>query len=291
MSVVTTPPVTGSPFTYSIVPTSLRDWLKTTTEQIHSLAYRTACDTIRMGRLIAEVKAKLKRRTFKKWASSELPWSRSHAYRLMAVADVFGPLMSHAETERIEPTALYLLARPEIPPEARVSAVQLADKQRVTVSDAKEIIEAHKRTPEMTPAAVRKTIGPMVPEKPGPVPVDAAPLWSAIRSLFESGATLHVSPLDEDDGEFPPLASVTVYRPDDRPRNVVRRHLADAILAAADMEPEKTCPSCEVTKPIGMFGDNDKEQDGRNRYCRECERARLLEVKAEAKARKAEGGT
>lgn len=285
-------------FKYATRAISLREWLQNTTEQIHSLAYRTACDAIRIGRLIAEVKSRLKSRTFKNWVETDLPWSRSHAYKMMRAAELFGPLVSHRETERIAPLAMYMLSAHSVPDEARISAVALAATRTVTVSDAREILAAHRRSPEPTKKELRvyeRTMagvfhfGDSGSSQATAPPAELAAIWDAMTSLFGEGATLHIAPLEEDDGELSPLASVTVYAPPERPRNFIRRHLGDAILAAAGREREKLCPSCGHTKPVPLFGDNDKETDGRNRYCRECERARLLKVKHESKRKKASG--
>ena len=128
--------------TVATVPLPLRSWLSATTEQVRSLAYRTACDMIRVGRLLAEARTKLKAHVFTRWVEVELPWSRSHTYRLIAVAEAFGSLIEPGRDERIEPTALYLLARIEVPAEARAYAIKLSATRIVTTSDAREILDS-----------------------------------------------------------------------------------------------------------------------------------------------------
>lgn len=297
-----TSPAPASPaaagWSYALVPASCRDWLRAAAEQARALAYRTACDMIRVGGLLRGARKRVKRRTFRAWCEAELPWSRSHCYRLMAVADLFGPLVEPAAAERIVPTALYLLARPEVPPAARNYAVELSAERVVTATDAREILAAHRRTPDPDKAGVReyerrvKLVRKDEDARDreagrgrGGVPPEAA--WAALEKLVASATVVHVGTIAEEQGEDDPLYSITVHAEDDRPRNFVRRGLADAVLAAAGREPEKLCPSCNETKPAGQFGRNKSMPgDGKARCCKVCERGRLAAHKARKKAAK-----
>lgn len=276
----------ATPFRYEALPADVAPALRRNAEEIRALATKRAVGLVRIGLLLADARGRCKARTFRRWIGAELPYSRATCYRLISIGQAFGPLIGDEDsgvTARIDAMALVLLARPEVPPEAREAAVQLANKQRLTVADARQILAVNQRGAELESAEVSRHENRVRRIIPGmganPEPVDPAPFWNAIKEMFSQGATLHIGPIDESDAEFAPLASVTVYHPEDRPRNHVRRRLEDAVLAAANMEPEKTCPSCSETKPIGLFGDNDKEDDGRNRYCRECEKTRLLKIK------------
>ena len=266
-------------FSYAAVPPSARDWLQEAAREVRQLAYRTAVDMIRVGQLLASARQRLKRRTFQLWIKAELPWSRCHAYRLIAVAECFGPLLSQRETERIEPTALYLLARPEVPPEARACVISIAEARRVTAADARDILSAMRPIADPDRGQTRQ-LAPLRPEDIRPrvtpdVPVDG---WSTLQSLVERSRVVHLSHADEDEDDDR-LYSVTVYSDTDRPRVSVRRNLTDAILAAAGCEPEQVCPGCERSKPVGEFGANADMPGGRNRRCKECERSRLSALK------------
>lgn len=279
------------PFRYQDLPPSVRDWLPGVAEQVRSLAYRTACDLIRVGRLLADARSRVKRRTFGRWVEAELPWSRSHAYRLIAVADAFGPLVGPGAGERIDPTALYLLARPEVPPAARAYAAELAADRPVTPADAREIIDAHRRGGrEPTRAEVDEHDRRMKPvrdaeadaRKAAGRPVDPAALaaaWAAFAELVAASTVVHVGVIAEEGGEDEALYSVTAHAEGDRPRNAVRRDLAAAVLAVLGREPERWCAGCGRSHPVGQFGANNRVPDGLNRYCKAFERERLKEWK------------
>ncbi|VTT96583.1 Uncharacterized protein OS=Cyanothece sp. (strain ATCC 51142) GN=cce_3069 PE=4 SV=1: DUF3102 [Gemmataceae bacterium] len=291
-------------FSYSALPAGQRDWFRAAAGQVRALAYRTACDMIRVGLLLADARGRVKRRTFRAWLAAELPWSRSHAYRLIQVGQAFGPLVDATRAERIDPTALYLLARPEVPAGARKYAVELAGNRPVTAADAREILEAHRWTPDPTRDEVKAHEGVMKPVRdaeraaeraaagPGGEARQAA-AWRALQALVAGATVVHVAAIVEDDGPDAggddPLYSVTVYAEGDRPRNVVRRGLADVIGAAAGLEPEKVCPGCQESKPLGLFSRNRKMADGANRYCKACERSRLAALKKKRREQKRAG--
>jgi len=274
-------------FDYDAVPAADRDWLRGATDQARRFAYRTAVNLIRSGMVICDVRARLKDRTFRKWLASELPWSKSHSYRLIQVADAFGSLLAGDGPDQFEPTALYMLARPEVPASARDYAAELARERVVTAADAREILDAHRPVADLTRAELkayaerRKAAGAdartPAPRAAGEDP--GAALWAAFADLMARSTLVHISRIDEEDELF----SVTVHAEASETRNAVRRELGDAILAAGGKEPVKRCPGCRKGQPIGLFGANAKMRDGLNRRCKACERPRL---KAAKKAKK-----
>lgn len=295
------PPDDPAAFAYSTLPASCRERVRAVAERVRAVAYRTAREMIGVGRLLGEVRGLLKKRTFRRWLAAEFPWSRSHCYRLIAVADTFGPLVPAEDDracDRIEPTALYLLARPEVPEGARSLAVAISADRRVTAGDAREILAAAR--PAASPDPDRGEVSALVPlrgpdRKPRATPppeslADPAAAWAALEGLAARSRVVHIGNVAEEDGEDAPLYSVTVYSDDDGPRNKVRRTLADAVMAAAGREPEKLCLACAATKPVGEFGLVGGNGDGRNRYCKICERKRQAKVKAEKKKRKGKAG-
>lgn len=293
-------------FSYTALPVGQRDWFRAAAGQVRTLAYRTACDMIRVGRLLAEARGRVRRRTYAAWLAAELPWSRSHAYRLIQVAEAFGPLVAPDRAERIDPTALYLLARPEVPTEARAYAVELAGDRHVSAGDAREILDAYRRVPDPTRDEVKAHEGNMKPVRDAErvaaknaAGADAsdearqAAAWRAFCALVAGATVVHVAAIVEDDGPETggddPLYSVTVYSDGDRPRNVVRRGLVDVVESAAGREPEKACPGCQESKPVGLFSRNRKMRDGVNRYCKACERSRLAALKKRRREQKRAG--
>lgn len=278
-------------FRWGDVAAADRDWLRRRTGDLHALVYRSACDLVRMGLVLAEVRAKLPWGAYGAWLGAETPYSRATAYRLMAAGAAFEPYLSQIET--IEPCALYLLAQPAVPASARAYAVELAgDGEPVTHAAARQILDAHRPTPDPGRAEMRAHDATMrgirsaekgeraEAERP-PDPERLAGHWAALEKLAAECSVVHVSLLEDADGDDAPAYSVSLHwrdrppgAPDERPRNVVRRRLADAIRAAAGMEEEKYCPGCRATKKAGEFGECGDQPDGRNPRCKVCERAR-----------------
>jgi hypothetical protein len=270
-------------FRFDVLATPLADWLRETTSRLRQIAYEHAVRTIRAGVLLAEVKDKLKGRTFRKWVANELPWSRGHAYRLIAVGRAFGRFLREDLAEQFDRTALYLLSRPEVPPEAREYAVELSADRHVGLAEAREILDAHRPVADLPPKALRNYEGRvrevLVPAAGGPGP-PAGP-WPALEQLVRQSSMVHLTAISEEDDE--PLYSVTRHAEGDRPRNAVRRSLADAVLAVAGAEPEKVCPVCRESKAVSLYSDNADLPGGRNRVCRACERLRQAEIKRKRK--------
>ncbi len=291
-----------SAFDYSAMSQEQCNWFQRTRDDVRSLAYRTACDMIRIGQLLAAARDRVDRRTFTAWILAELPWSRSHAYRLIQVGETFGALVDPKSEERIEPTALYLLARPEVPPQARAYAIELAADRNVTAADAREILAAHRSVPDLTREEVKAHDANMksIRDEEGSADRRTAKAeatdtgrvtasWESLTKLVAESSVVHIVTIGEEGGdsdEDEPLYSVTVYADDDRPRNFIRRSLADAIQAAAGKEREKVCAGCETSKPLSMFSNNKALSDGRTRRCKHCERNRLSAFKRKKKAAK-----
>lgn len=132
-------------FRWDTVPPSERDWLRRRTGDIVGLAYRQACDTVRVGAWLEEAKSRLPHGAYEAWVESELPFSVPTACRYRQVARVFGAFAS-VQFEMFDESALYVLAQTRgVPPAAREHAVQLAESgQRVTRAVALEILDAHR---------------------------------------------------------------------------------------------------------------------------------------------------
>lgn len=286
----------ADPFRWTEVVAESRQWLKAQTEQIQSLAYRQACDMVRIGQLLCGVRDRLPSRTFGRWVESELPWVRSHAYRLIQVGEQFGPFLSHAETERIEPSALYLLASPSAPPLAREYAVELARVKKITAGEARKILTQHRQinaVPDPTRSEMRsyerdkRNVGidekPSAPEIQPPSMKEMA--WDALESLVSQYDLIHISRVDDAEpypDEQTPASVTCLGGSGERraPRNDVGHRLIDVVLRLAGREQTKVClgKKCESKGrpiPLSQFSECRKYADGRNAYCLRCERKRV----------------
>lgn len=214
-------------------------WLRGVTDSIRDFARRSALNLLRVGLQLAEVKARIKRYTFRGWLEAETPFSRSQAYRLMGAAKVFAPLVAgNANPLQIDPTAFYLLADLKVPDGARILAVELAGKRRVTIGDARQLIAACRGgEPEVKPEADRRyhALAKKLGVEDTPAPDKKPTPWGAVKILYRTCRVVHISRITQD-GEQ--LASVTVYLDDDGVpvRNVARASLGEAVMAAAGLE-------------------------------------------------------
>lgn len=69
-------------------------------------------------------------------------------------------------------------------------------------------------------------------------------------------------------------------------RNAVRKDLLTCLQALIGTEKLKTCRDCHEVKPLSAFSFDKSRDDGHNRSCLVCERAR---VKAHAQKKKGQG--
>jgi hypothetical protein len=89
---------------------------------------------------------------------------------------------------------------------------------------------------------------------------------------------------DDEPGESPVYSALLMDGM--RRGSAVRRAPEDAIAAAAGVEELRLCAGpCKVHKPVGEFGCIVTAADGRNRYCKACERVRVSAAKKKRKAK------
>lgn len=312
-------------FRWDTVPPGERAWLQRRQEDVLTFTYRTACDTVRIGILLQEVRSKLGHGLYEAWVRAELPFSVPTATRYRQVAAAFGRF-ENVHFERFDPTALYVLAQLSVPDAVREHAVTMVDfGQRITHADALEIIDAHRPVPTMEPAEstagkaqafvpwqLRKCLSPgcsatFPAEFPGicekckekrDTPACGPALsgeqvqkrWAALMTLAEECTELRIAKI-EDTEDDEPLYSVTCTRPDPAdasPRNAVRRDLYDALTVLTGTEATRYCSGCRKDCPLGVFGKNRLNPGGLMYRCRPCEKTRRAAMRAEA--RKARNG-
>ncbi|MGV2829145.1 DUF3102 domain-containing protein [Myxosarcina sp. GI1(2024)] len=121
--------------------------------EIKSLIRQTAQDIVSIGQKLTEVKRKLKHGNFRNWLRTEFNWSMSSATKLMQVSEQFKDV--NFANLNFSTSALYILAAPSTPKEARQQALKLASHgEQITYSLAKVIVNRYKdiysvREPEL----------------------------------------------------------------------------------------------------------------------------------------------
>ena len=107
--------VSAAGFDYSALPEG--EEVRATAERIKDRRYRIADGMIAIGRELISVKKILKRGQFQKWIAAEFDWSKATARNFMHVATNLGD--KSTTIVLLPPTALYILAAPSFPDEAR----------------------------------------------------------------------------------------------------------------------------------------------------------------------------
>lgn len=270
-------------FDYAAMPAEQRAWLRDKTAAVRTITGRIAGDIVTMGSVLLEVRRRIGHGRFKAWCASELPWSYRQTARMMQVGRAFGSVKEMCQRGTFDRGALYLLALPSTPEDARNYAVQqLQDGRSVTVDDAREILKIHRRVPDL-PRGEAKTLAPDQAEDKRPVTIPAKPdpVAEALAVLYRTCDSVHIGRLEEEDGTA--LATVTVHR-GGRPETAVGETLLEVLQDLAGQTPRKACRKCRRTKPLTQFSHDQRRPDGRNQYCKKCEASRLREHKRKRRA-------
>lgn len=129
-------------FDYSTLNSETRKLVEQRTSEIKSLMRQTAQGIINIGRRLIEVKEKIGHGNFGKWVKAEFGWGTTTAWKMMRVANTFK--FSQCENLTVAASALYLLAGPSTPEEARQEALERAAQgETITPTAAKEIVAHH----------------------------------------------------------------------------------------------------------------------------------------------------
>lgn len=131
-------------FDYTVLDTETRIVVQQRTKEIKSLMRRAAKDIFDIGQKLVEVKQQLGHGNFMNWLDSEFNWSVSAATRFMQVNEQFK--FANLVNTDIAASALYELAAPSTPIDARVEAIERALKgEPITYSKAKEIVNRYQK--------------------------------------------------------------------------------------------------------------------------------------------------
>lgn len=281
-----------------------REWLNRRTEDVLTLAYRQACDVIRIGAILVEVKKECGHGAYQKWVEKELPFSYTSAHRYVQVARAFAAYQI-SQFERFEPSALYALAQTAgVPKEARDHAVALVEQgEHITYTKALEIIDANRPVSmtekelkvyetnrrkldarkEYNPASGR-TVTAHPSEELAKLEAREQREYAALGRLFAAAAeqldaftvtrTVSAEPGEPDESHtvFYELKGGVPLR---RSSSADLRLALEGLLGVQRL---KVCRGCVLRFPLGRpvseFGRNDDQDDGFMPRCRACERER-----------------
>jgi hypothetical protein len=138
-----------SGFDYNVLKPAAAEKLRRTAKSIKERIRLSIRSLIEAGQGLLEVKTLLPHGQFGLWLKAEFGWSDRTAQRLMDVAQQFGTKSDILSDLGIPVTALYLLAAPSTPFQARQTAIDKAQAgEDITPAVASEIIRAaRKKTP------------------------------------------------------------------------------------------------------------------------------------------------
>lgn len=137
--------VPGS-FEYKLLSDKTRTIVWQRTSEIKSLMRLTAENIISIGQKLTEVKEQLEHGTFQSWLRTEFEWSEQTARQFMQVYRWSRTLENkNFVFSQLGTSALYLLAAPSTPPEARKEILDLVEiGEKVTYTRTKTIVDRHK---------------------------------------------------------------------------------------------------------------------------------------------------
>jgi hypothetical protein len=124
---------------------------------IRRLGKQTVESVIEIGRHLTEAKAEIKKlgESWGDWLEAEFKWSDQQARRFMHVFERKSGLNKLLNSD-FPISALYLLAAPSTPPEARDEVIKRAEAgEQVTVAEVKTAVAKRKPKPESKPKLKR----------------------------------------------------------------------------------------------------------------------------------------
>lgn len=157
------------PFDYASLDQAPRKLVEQRTNELKVLVRQAAKSLVEIGLKLIECKAELGHGKYGKWLKAEFGWGTTTAWKMMRVAEAFK--YSQCENLNIATSALYLLAEPSTPEEARQEALERAARgETISHADAKEILSHHTIDVEAEVLDEKKEFSPPAQASPDPKP-------------------------------------------------------------------------------------------------------------------------
>ncbi|MEG3437675.1 DNA N-6-adenine-methyltransferase [Pannus brasiliensis CCIBt3594] len=132
-------------FDYQDLDVETRIVVRQRTDEIKTLMRRSAQDIIDIGGKLNEVKDRLEHGQFGDWLKAEFQWTDRTARNFMNVHTRFKS--ENISELKIGATALYALASPSLPDEARAEAIERAKTESIGEKEVKAIAEKYEWKP------------------------------------------------------------------------------------------------------------------------------------------------
>jgi len=160
-------------FDYADLDSETRIVVQQKTGEIRERMRRAAQDIIEIGERLIDIQQRLVHGEWEAWLHAEFTWSDQTARRYIHVARAFS---GKQQIVAFAPSALYLLAAPSTPDEARDEALARAESgETITYQSARQVVEQHR--------PVAKNESAITP--PTPTIPDLTPFGFSIRELAD----------------------------------------------------------------------------------------------------------
>lgn len=143
-------PLKLSKFDYEQLDNETSSLLIAQTGRIKELLSQTISNIVQIGLSLIEVKNRLGHGQYMDWLSAEFEMSTRTAENFVSVATCFSET-DFSELD-IAKSALYTLAAPSVPEEARQEALKMSRQEHVSRGTAREIVRIHKEVSEQKTA-------------------------------------------------------------------------------------------------------------------------------------------
>ncbi len=216
-------------FDYAQLDTETRIVVQQRAGEIKSLIRRSVSDIVEVGQKLSEVRDKLshnKQGGFKGWLESELKWSYETALNFIRVSDWAANNVNFTELA-IAPSAMYLLAGPSVPDEARQEAIDRA-KAGETIT--------HKKAKGITGGIPKTTIKPKIAD-------------TGVK--VESQINRSIPLVDSQELEAPPTYCLSLAC-DDNTWRLIKRTFNDPIWAAQVLAAATNLGDSELAEALGI---------------------------------------
>lgn len=140
-------------FKYTLLDERTRTIIRQHAAEIKNLMRLTAENIIDIGKRLTEVKERLEYGSFESWLKTEFEWSEQTARQFMQVYRWSETIENkNFVFSQLATSALYLLAAPSTPPEARAEVLSIVDGgEKVTYTRVRIIVERHKSAATLSP--------------------------------------------------------------------------------------------------------------------------------------------
>lgn len=234
-------------FDYNQLEPAAQNALQEHKRRLGELTQKTAISLWQMGEVLADAQERLASYNgggFVRWVEEEAGLSVGTAYRLIGVYKAFE--ISKLENAGLATSALYLLAEPSTPHEAREEALYRAERgESISHAKAREIVQQYR---PLKPALPKK---PPLPERPPSPEYREFEREELLPHLHDAGMPDAPQMLSGQCGELPPVSAERK----EQARGSLREAIVEQLVACRGGAEVDACAD-EVMEVLGQSHNN-----------------------------------